>query len=188
MPGPETPPLRTPTGRFDYGTPDGYRFFMDLGAAANARKLFADDVPTWNDYMIHGTYDDYWQSRNVPKDLRRHHASRAHRRELVRRAGFPWAVPHVSEHRGEEPRATAARMVVGPWLHGGWARMDGDTLGYIAFGEKTGEYFRRNVELPFFNYYLKDEGQLALPEVAGVPHGCEPMGITRPLAAAGGAN
>ena len=56
-------------------------------------------------------------------------------------------------------------MVVGPWLHGGWARMDGDTLGHIAFGEKTGEYFRRNVELPFFNYYLKDEGTLALPEV-----------------------
>ena len=33
--------------RFDYGTPDGYRFFLELGSAANALKYFADDVPTY---------------------------------------------------------------------------------------------------------------------------------------------
>ena len=27
-----------PVERFDYGTPDGYRFFLELGAAANAQK------------------------------------------------------------------------------------------------------------------------------------------------------
>ena len=56
-------PTDQPIGPFDYGTPDGYDFFLRLGAAANARKFFADDVPTWNDYMTHGTYDEYWQSR-----------------------------------------------------------------------------------------------------------------------------
>src|SRR5262245_38364971 len=64
-----TAPSERPVERFDYGTPDGYKFFLDLGAAANARKYFADDVPTWNDHMTHGTYDEYWQARNVPKDL-----------------------------------------------------------------------------------------------------------------------
>ena len=63
-------PSDAPVGRFDYGTPDGYDFFLRMGSAANARQFFADDVPTWNDYMVHGTYDDYWQSRNVPRDLR----------------------------------------------------------------------------------------------------------------------
>ena len=59
-----------PAQPFDYGTPDGYRFFLDLGAAANAQNATSrDEVPTWNDYMTHGTYDDYWQSRNVPQDL-----------------------------------------------------------------------------------------------------------------------
>ena len=62
-------PTEQRTARFDYGTPDGYRFFLDLGAAANAIKYFGDTVPTWNDHMTHGTYDDYWQARNVPKDL-----------------------------------------------------------------------------------------------------------------------
>jgi putative CocE/NonD family hydrolase len=31
-------PTDQPVGRFDYGTPDGYRFFLDMGAAANARQ------------------------------------------------------------------------------------------------------------------------------------------------------
>ena len=65
-----TAPTEQRTVRFDYGTPDGYRFFLELGAAANATKFFGDTVPTWHDHMTHGTYDDYWKARNVPKDLR----------------------------------------------------------------------------------------------------------------------
>jgi putative CocE/NonD family hydrolase len=55
-------------------------------------------------------------------------------------------------------------LVMGPWPHGGWARIDGDMLGNINFSSKTGLYYRENVELPFFNYYLKDKGALNLPE------------------------
>jgi hypothetical protein len=43
--------------------------------------------------------------------------------------------------------------------------MDGDMLGNISFGSKTGAYFREKVELPFFNYYLKDKGEMTLPRV-----------------------
>ena len=39
-------PSDAPAQRFDFGTPDGYRFFLELGAAANASRLFRDDVPT----------------------------------------------------------------------------------------------------------------------------------------------
>lgn len=42
--------------------------------------------------------------------------------------------------------------------------MDGDSLGNIQFDSKTGEYFREKVELPFFNYYLKNKGSLDLSE------------------------
>jgi len=55
-------------------------------------------------------------------------------------------------------------LVVGPWLHGGWSRMDGDALGNIRFESKTGEYFREKVEFPFFLYHLKGKGELNLPE------------------------
>jgi len=157
-------PTDRPTGRFDYGTPDGYEFFLNLGAAANARRYFEDDVPTWNDYMKHGTYDEYWQSRSVPKDLKNiNHPA------LIVAGWFdaqdfygPFRMYHAMEKFNPNNKST---IVIGPWLHGGWARMDGDTLGNIRFGSKTGVYFREEIELPFFNYYLKDKGELNLPEV-----------------------
>jgi len=39
------------------------RFFSAHGAAANAKQLFTATVPTWELFMAHGTYDEYWQSR-----------------------------------------------------------------------------------------------------------------------------
>jgi len=47
---------------------------------------------------------------------------------------------------------------------GGWARSDGESLGNVSFGSKTALYYRENIELPFFNYYLKGKGSLNLPE------------------------
>jgi putative CocE/NonD family hydrolase len=154
-------PTEQRTARFDYGTPDGYRFFLDLGAAANAIKYFGDTVPTWNDHMQHGTYDEYWKSRNVPKDL-----GGVHHPVLVVAGWFdaedfygPFRMYRVLK----EKNADRSVLVVGPWSHGAWARGDGDHLGAISFASKTSAYYRTEVELPFFNYYLKDKGRLDLP-------------------------
>jgi putative CocE/NonD family hydrolase len=46
--------------------------------------------------------------------------------------------------------------VVGPWIHGGWANGPGDRLGAIQFGSRTSEYYRAEIEFPFFEKYLKD--------------------------------
>ena len=45
-------------------------------------------------------------------------------------------------------------LVVGPWFHGGWSAVDGDWLGEAYFGQKTGDYFRKNMQLQFFNHFL----------------------------------
>jgi putative CocE/NonD family hydrolase len=152
-----TAPSERPVERFDYGTPDGYRFFLDLGAAANAQKYFADEVPTWNDHMSHPTYDDYWQSRNVPKDL-----DRVTHPVLVVASWFdaqdfhgPFRMYKALKDKNPSNRTT---LVVGPWTHGGWARGDGRTLGHVNFGSNTAAYYRSEIELPFFNFYLKDRG------------------------------
>jgi uncharacterized protein len=151
-----TAPSERPVERFDYGTPDGYRFFLDLGAAANAQKHFADEVPTWNDHMSHPTYDEYWQARNVPKDL----AGIKHP-VLIVAAWFdaqdfygPFRMYRALEEKNPANKTT---LVVGPWLHGGWARGPGSSLGHIAFGSSTAERYRTDIELPFFNWYLKDK-------------------------------
>jgi len=150
--------------RFDFGTPDGYRFFLDLGPVANVdNEYFHGRVPTWNEYMEHGDYDQYWKRQNMLPYLENiQHA-------VLNVAGWfdaedffgPMSIYYTLEKKNPDNKST---LVVGPWLHGGWARMDGDTLGNIHFESKTGEYFREKVELPFFNYYLKDSGELNLPE------------------------
>ena len=41
-------------------------------------------------------------------------------------------------------------LVMGPWVHGGWGRTDGDKLGQARFGSKTSLHYRSNMEMAFF--------------------------------------
>ncbi len=60
----------------------------------------------------------------------------------------------------EKNPANKTTLVVGPWLHGGWARGDGDTLGDISLRRRRRRRTTATeIELPFFNFYLKDKGQ-----------------------------
>jgi uncharacterized protein len=156
-------PNESDATRFQFPTPDGYRFFLELGAAANASKYFGGDVPTWNDHMQHGTYDEYWQARNVPKDL----VNITHPVLIV--AGWFDAEDFYGPFRmyraiEEKNRPNKSVLVVGPWSHGAWGRSDGARLGAIEFGSRTGDFFRTEVQLPFFNHYLKDKGQVEFAE------------------------
>jgi putative CocE/NonD family hydrolase len=157
-------------GKFDYGTPDGYAFFMGLGAAANASELFADEVPTWTDYMVHGTYDEYWQARNVPKDL---HGIR-HPVLLVGTwfdAQDFWGPFRMHAALVANNPDNPTTFVIGPWLHGGHARTDGDRLGHIEFGSKTALHYREQIELPFFDHYLRGEGEFDQAKVVAFETG-----------------
>jgi putative CocE/NonD family hydrolase len=52
------------------------------------------------------------------------------------------------------------KLVMGPWHHGQWGRADGTHLGFVEFGSNTSEWYGKNIELPFFNYYLKNKGSI----------------------------
>jgi putative CocE/NonD family hydrolase len=145
-------------GGFDYGTPDGYRFLLDAGPVANINeKYFNYSVPTWNEYMDHPNYDEYWERQNPLKHLKGvGHA-------ILTVAGWfdaedfygPLETYRAVERLNPSNRNT---IVIGPWLHGGWASMPGDALGDIRFGTPTGDYYRREVEFPFFLFHLKGQG------------------------------
>ncbi len=53
---------------------------------------------------------------------------------------------------------------MGPWYHGAWSIGEAEGLGDIRFGSKTGEFYRDNIEFPFFSHYLKGRGNPKLPE------------------------
>lgn len=159
-----TGPTETPVKPIDYGTPDGYRFFMDLGPVANVNmKYFHDQVPTWNEYMEHPNYDQYWEDRNYFRHLTNINHAVLNVAGWFDAEDFYGAMEVYYNIENRNPK-NKSRLVVGPWSHGQWNRSDGDTLGHIRFGAKTSFYFRENVQLPFFNYYLKDKGELNLPE------------------------
>src|SRR2546422_8643544 len=55
-------------------------------------------------------------------------------------------------------------LVMAPWVHGGWSSAEGSSLGDVR-DAKTAEFYRENIELSFFNHFLKDNLVLTrLPE------------------------
>jgi putative CocE/NonD family hydrolase len=150
--------------KFDHGTPDGYHFFLEMGPLKKANALyFKGDIPFWNDLMKHGSYDDFWQARNTLQ-----HFENVQPAVLIVGGWFDaencyGALNTYASIEKKNPEGSN-RLVMGPWFHGGWVRSDGSLLGNIHFGSSTGAYYVEHIELPFFQYYLKEEGVLNLPE------------------------
>ena len=148
--------------RFDHGTMDGYRFFLEAGPIANLGKHMKG-VAFWDDLMAHETYDAYWQAQNTRPHL-------AGIRPAVLTVGGWYdaedAFGSLETYRSIERQSPGAanRLVMGPWWHGGWARSDGESHGRVTFGQKTSVRYREEIELPFFLHHLKGAPDPKLPE------------------------
>jgi uncharacterized protein len=157
---PAPPERRLP---FDFGTPDGYDFYLSLGSLSNGdEKYFKHKQPMWNMNIDHTTYDEVWQSRAIWKHLK------AIKPAVMLVGGWYDTEDPQGPLRQfdfmEKNTPPADMLVMGPWNHGGFARGDGDRLGNINFGSKTGQYYREKIELPFFLYYLKGRGDAKFPK------------------------
>jgi putative CocE/NonD family hydrolase len=150
--------------RFEHGTPDGYDFFLRMGPLPNADARFLKgQIAFWNEAMKHGSYDEFWRSRNLRQHLR-------DIRPAVMTVGG-WfdaenlfgALETFKKTEANNPPASN-HLVMGPWFHGGWSRSEGESLGNVHFNAKTAEYFRDNVEFPFFEHHLKGKATPALPK------------------------
>ena len=150
--------------RFQHGTPDGYRFFLEMGPLANAnRKYLKGEVQFWNDLMEHPNYDAFWQARDIRPHLR-------NIKPAVMTVGGWFDAEDLfgalNTYKTIEETNPGIRntLVMGPWFHGGWARGEGESLGDIHFGSKTSLAYQETVELPFFNCLLKDKCDGQIPE------------------------
>jgi hypothetical protein len=154
-PRPDGPARPDRRARFDFGTPDAYDFFLRMGPLSNSNaKYFKNENPYWNANLEHPNYDDYWQARSLVP-----HMKNIKPAVLFVGGWFdaedlagPLKLFYALEKNG--PSAPNL-LVMGPWLHGGWADMDGDQLGNLRFNSKTGEFYREEIELPFFVQHLK---------------------------------
>ncbi|MBV8820572.1 MAG: CocE/NonD family hydrolase, partial [Acidobacteriaceae bacterium] len=143
---------------------DAYKFFLDAGPLANINeKYYKNDVAFWNDLMKHPNYDEFWKSRDI-----RPHLKQIKPAVMTVGGWFDaedlFGALHVYEAIEKQNPGAQNMLVMGPWFHGGWSRGDGDHLGPVSFDSKTSEFFRENIEFPFFEHYLKDKPDPKLPE------------------------
>ena len=151
----------------DYGTPDGYKFFLDLGPLSNAdQKYLKKAEPFWQDQMDHGDYDDFCKARDLRphiKNIQPAVLTVGGWYDAEDLAGTFYCYERV---KATSPQCPQNVIVMGPWVHGGWARGDGDALGPVKFNAKTADYYREKVELPFFEHHLKGVATDPLPKAA----------------------
>jgi uncharacterized protein len=147
----------TTDSSFPFPSFDLFNWYLQLGSLKNVNeKYFHHQIPTWNNFVKHPDYDSFWQ-KNSPLSY-------------VNKVEIPQL--HVGGYFDQEdlngPQLMYAHMekmddrnmnhiVLGPWLHGQWARGKADSLGMISWGSNTGEEFRR-LQKKWFDYYLKGIG------------------------------
>jgi uncharacterized protein len=150
---------------FDYGTDDGYKFYLAMGPLSNAdRRYFKGQNFLWGDQAAHDTYDDYWKVRNLAPHLKNIHCAVLTVGGWFDAEDLQGPLTTYATVKKDDPGIFNG-LVEGPWVHGGWGRYDGDRLGNVTFGSNTGQFFRSHILFPFFEQYLKNRGTANLPEV-----------------------
>jgi putative CocE/NonD family hydrolase len=158
--GPAKPETRPP---FQYGTPDGYDYFLRLGTLKRTLEALRGNA-YFKVNLDHPTYDEFWKARAIWRHMKGVKAA------VLTVGGWfdaedlqgPLRLYRAIE---ESNPGTYNVLAMGPWAHGGWAGGDGDRLGNLDFASKAAAHYRERIEFPFFMEQLK--GQPAkLPEAS----------------------
>ena len=148
----------------DYGdgfsTPikDNYKFFLQAGAVKNLATMIGDSIKFWHEMYQHPTYDDWWKARNARVGLYNIKPAMLWVGGLFD-AEDCWGAWNSYKAAETQSPQSNSKIVMGPWYHGQWSRA-GNFLGNIRFESNTSDYYQKNIEIPFFNYYLKNKGSV----------------------------
>ena len=136
---------------------DTYEWYLAAGPLSTLNDLYAKGkIPFWNEEIAHPDYDAFWKSQAWVDAL---HASTVPNLNV---AGFwdqedPWGPWQIFRHAAQHDPDSTNLMVAGPWFHGAWRR-NVTQIGATPLGQDTSLAFRRDIEAPFFAYWLHDKG------------------------------
>ncbi len=145
-------------------TQDGYDYLLKLGGLKEVADSYAqglgDRQPYWDALMDHPNYDQFWKDRNVLDKLTGVKCA------TMTVGGYfddedAFGAQKTYQHIEKQNPDTYNILVLGPWFHGGWERSDGDWLGTAYFGQKNSFWYQEKMELPFFDHFLKDKGDIS---------------------------
>jgi len=140
---------------------DWYLQYLSLGDLERATG--ATRIPSWQDFRAHTAYDAYWKSKAMTTWLTEPTVP------TLMVGGF-WDQEDlfgpIRAYQVIEPKDAKKQsfFVDGPWYHGEWSRPGADSIGNISFGMSAADWYRQNVQRPWFAFYLKGKGTGAFPE------------------------
>jgi hypothetical protein len=143
---------------------DGYEFNLNLGPLKNATEQYHGENFFWQQVVEHPNYDEFWQKRSILPHLRKVTPA------VMVVGGWydaedlygPLNIYKTIEKYNPQ---TTNTIVMGPWTHGGWARERGQqTVNHIYYGDSISTFYQTEMEKVFFDYHLKGEGDMDLPE------------------------
>jgi len=160
----KNPLTKEPENHFDFGTRDMYAYYLGMGTIAHLDSANGGTNAYFHDQVAHTTYDDYWKVRNISAHMHGVTAAVMEVGGWFDAEDLSGPVKTFHAIAAQSPQAAANTLVEGPWVHGGWARSDGSSLGDVSFGSETSKFYREQIEAPFFAHYLKDAAWTPLPK------------------------
>ena len=154
----------SPQNQLWYRTPrpatrDAWNYYLNMVPVANANGLYGDDNFFWKQLVEHPNYDEFWKQRSILPHLK------DIKTNVMTVGGWFDAEDlygPLNIYRSIEEKNPDAFnvLVMGPWSHGDWNRnVSRATVGNYVFGERLSEFYQRQVETPFFRYFLKNSGE-----------------------------
>jgi putative CocE/NonD family hydrolase len=145
-------------------TGDMYLLYSDLTPLSRSSEFYGEENFFWKELSEHPNYDEFWQSRNILP-----HLSGIDHPVMTVGGWFDAEDLYgpLNTYRSIEEKNPDTKniLVMGPWSHGQWSSPNPhQSVGEIYFGEGISEFYRKEIEYPFFMTYLKDEDHEELPE------------------------
>jgi putative CocE/NonD family hydrolase len=154
---PRPKPTTMSSPGFDFKIKDNYEFYLKAGSLKNLANVIGDSIKFFHEMFKHPNYDDWWKARNARTAMYNIKPAM-----LVVGGLFDaedcygaWNLYKAIE---KQSPGTDNKLVMGPWSHGQWSSRDGSSMGNVRFGSNTSIWYQNNIEIPFFNYYLKGKG------------------------------
>jgi len=141
---------------------DAYDWYLEKKSLGKITELTEGKFPSWNAFVAHPNYDDYWKARGAGNYLKPTHVATLVVGGWWDQEDFYGALATYAALEKFD-KSNHNFVVLGPWNHGGWGGF-ARTLGDVDFGSSTGLYFRSQIQAPWFAYYLKDKRKLNQPE------------------------
>ena len=144
---------------------NAYEWFLQMKTPSNLTAALPDTLKFWNEILQHPHYDSYWMDRSLEYDL---HAILP--AILVVGGAYDtddcYGALNTYRLIRQNSPDTDLHFVYGPWTHGGWHHADYEGLGDVKFTKGISEDFMRDIEYPFFRYYLEGKGRKPKPVYA----------------------